>query len=81
MMVSGMLGVGVAWSAETLRLPGDAGTAPPASEIVVPDGAEKAFVAAACRKICRVGKPCGNTCIARDKTCHRSGGCACAAGY
>jgi hypothetical protein len=21
-------------------------------------------------QVCRRGKPCGNTCIARDKTCH-----------
>jgi surface polysaccharide O-acyltransferase-like enzyme len=24
-----------------------------------------------CQKICKKGKPCGNTCISRDKTCHR----------
>ena len=30
-----------------------------------------------CCKICRKGKACGNSCIARNKTCHKSGGCAC----
>lgn len=30
-----------------------------------------------CCKICRTGKACGNTCIARSKTCHVGPGCAC----
>jgi hypothetical protein len=30
-----------------------------------------------CCKICRKGKACGNTCIARDKDCHQPPGCAC----
>lgn len=30
-----------------------------------------------CCKICRTGKACGNTCIARWKTCHVGPGCAC----
>ena len=30
-----------------------------------------------CCKICVKGKACGNTCIARDKTCHVGKGCAC----
>jgi hypothetical protein len=30
-----------------------------------------------CCKICTVGKACGNTCIAREKTCHVGPGCAC----
>jgi hypothetical protein len=34
------------------------------------------FVAACC-KVCRVGKACGNTCISRSKTCHVGTGCAC----
>lgn len=32
---------------------------------------------AACCKTCRKGKACGNSCIARDKQCHRPPGCAC----
>ncbi|MDF1791697.1 MAG: hypothetical protein P1U88_07305 [Thalassobaculaceae bacterium] len=32
---------------------------------------------AACCKICRKGKACGNSCISRDKSCHRPPGCAC----
>lgn len=33
--------------------------------------------AAACCKICTVGKACGDTCISRDKECHVGTGCAC----
>ena len=31
----------------------------------------------ACCKVCRAGKACGDSCIARDKTCHKGKGCAC----
>ena len=30
-----------------------------------------------CCKICSKGKACGDTCIARDRTCHVGPGCAC----
>lgn len=30
-----------------------------------------------CCKICRKGKACGDSCIARDKKCHKPPGCAC----
>lgn len=30
-----------------------------------------------CCKICKTGKACGDTCIARSQTCRTSGGCAC----
>nr|WP_317893691.1 hypothetical protein [uncultured Sphingomonas sp.] len=33
--------------------------------------------AAACCKVCSKGKACGNSCIARNKTCHQPRGCAC----
>lgn len=33
--------------------------------------------AAACCKICRKGKACGDSCIARWKTCRKEPGCAC----
>lgn len=32
---------------------------------------------AACCKICRKGKACGNSCISRTKTCTKGKGCAC----
>lgn len=32
-----------------------------------------------CCKRCRKGKPCGDTCIARNRTCNTPRGCACAA--
>ena len=30
-----------------------------------------------CCKICRKGKACGDSCIDRDKKCHKPPGCAC----
>ncbi len=30
-----------------------------------------------CCKVCTTGKACGNSCIARNKTCHQPPGCAC----
>jgi hypothetical protein len=33
--------------------------------------------AQACCKTCRKGKACGDSCIARDKTCTKPPGCAC----
>jgi hypothetical protein len=30
-----------------------------------------------CCKHCRKGKACGDSCIARDETCHAGSGCAC----
>lgn len=30
-----------------------------------------------CCRVCKEGKPCGDTCIARTSTCRTSGGCAC----
>lgn len=30
-----------------------------------------------CCRVCRVGKACGNTCIARNRVCHTPPGCAC----
>jgi len=36
-----------------------------------------AAYAQSCCKVCKTGKACGNSCIARDKTCHKGKGCAC----
>jgi hypothetical protein len=33
--------------------------------------------AATCCKVCSKGKACGDSCIARDKACHKGKGCAC----
>lgn len=30
-----------------------------------------------CCKVCKKGKACGDTCIAKEKTCHKGAGCAC----
>lgn len=32
---------------------------------------------ARCCVVCNKGKPCGDSCIARSKTCHKGQGCAC----
>jgi len=34
-------------------------------------------IASSCCRICRKGKACGNSCIARNRTCHQPPGCAC----
>jgi hypothetical protein len=31
----------------------------------------------ACCKVCKDGKACGDTCIAKTDTCHVGAGCAC----
>jgi hypothetical protein len=31
----------------------------------------------ACCKVCKKGKACGDSCISRDKECHKGPGCAC----
>ena len=36
---------------------------------------------AACCKKCKKGKACGDSCIAKSKTCHKGPGCACNAYY
>lgn len=30
-----------------------------------------------CCKICKEGKPCGDSCINKSDTCHQGAGCAC----
>jgi hypothetical protein len=30
-----------------------------------------------CCKVCKKGKACGDSCISRDKECHKGPGCAC----
>ena len=40
-------------------------------------GEEGAILTAACCKICRKGKACGDTCIKRSYTCTKPPGCAC----
>jgi len=32
---------------------------------------------AACCRVCKAGKACGDSCINRDLTCHKPPGCAC----
>lgn len=32
---------------------------------------------ASCCKVCSKGKACGDSCISRDKECHKGKGCAC----
>jgi hypothetical protein len=35
------------------------------------------LIPAACCKTCSKGKACGDSCISRDKQCHKGVGCAC----
>lgn len=51
---------------------------PPATHFVVASpAATPAPPARYCCKICTTGKACGDTCIARNKTCRQPPGCAC----
>ena len=58
--------------------------APPPEPVAVPRDAPSspppAPVSQSCCKYCRKGYACGNSCIARNKTCHVGVGCACNAG-
>jgi hypothetical protein len=46
--------------------------------LLMPDGADRENgQATPCCKVCTKGKACGDSCIARDKTCHQPRGCAC----
>lgn len=40
-------------------------------------GGPDAVASSACCKTCTSGKPCGDSCIAASKTCHKPPGCAC----
>lgn len=45
-----------------------------------PDTARAPAPRRACCRVCRTGKACGNSCIARNKTCRQPTGCACNGG-
>ena len=50
------------------------------SDLLPPPAANKSLVPTpvqGCCKVCSKGKPCGDTCIARNKTCRVGPGCAC----
>jgi hypothetical protein len=49
---------------------------PHGTKLLQMDGDSIALPAACC-KVCTKGKPCGDTCISRDKICHVGPGCAC----
>lgn len=51
---------------------GTATLAPAATPLCGP-----AYASAGCCKVCSKGNACGDSCIARDKTCHKGKGCAC----
>jgi len=40
-------------------------------------GTQPACAQSGCCKVCRAGKACGDSCIARDKRCTKAPGCAC----
>ncbi len=51
---------------------------PPAASVpMTPIPAKEVRVAQACCKTCSKGKACGNSCISREKQCHKGQSCAC----
>jgi len=44
---------------------------PPAAAAVVKTTATKMTATKTTTKVCKVGKPCGNGCIAKNKVCHK----------
>jgi hypothetical protein len=48
-----------------------------ASELSIVSTLSSAEPAAYCCKVCSTGKACGDSCISRDKECHKPPGCAC----
>lgn len=61
----------VSWLLPLLLTAAIAGSSAACSSSTEPSGG-------GCCRVCRTGKPCGNTCISRSDTCRTSGGCACA---
>lgn len=45
--------------------------------VFMPPPASAVPPAPVCCKVCRAGKACGDSCIAKDKTCNSGPGCAC----
>ncbi len=43
----------------------------------VPGCSDGTGTGSGCCKVCRDGKACGDSCIAKDKTCNVGPGCAC----
>lgn len=41
------------------------------------DSFQKKNESLSCCKICSKGKACGDSCISKTKTCHKTAGCAC----
>lgn len=45
--------------------------------LAIGNGSDATVWKAACCKVCRKGKACGNSCISRNYTCRKGPGCAC----
>lgn len=70
------LGVSPPAAADTAGTAGaDATLAVPVSGMTATPG--QMALAASCCKVCRAGKACGNSCIAKDRNCYQPPGCAC----
>ena len=41
------------------------------------DNTDQNLLAQRCCKVCKKGKACGDSCIAKSKQCHKGAGCAC----
>lgn len=46
-------------------------------ELLLQIDSQPVVYTAACCKICKKGKACGNSCISKSYTCRKSPGCAC----
>jgi hypothetical protein len=73
-----MLKVVSLWAVLALSGSASSDVAPESARCSLPSSQQVAVSAAQeCCKVCRKGKACGDSCIARDKYCHRPPGCAC----
>lgn len=62
---------------EQVELPVDLLVVEPLIDQGLSEQCDTMDLASTCCKICRKGKACGNSCISKDKTCHKGKGCAC----
>ena len=45
--------------------------------LALPGASSGVCAAGKCCRVCSAGKACGDSCIARNRVCHKTGGCAC----
>lgn len=62
---------------DTLLASGASAAAATPSRAANPTPAAAPTAERRCCRVCTTGKPCGNSCIARNRTCRQPPGCAC----